>query len=228
MTFTQLVTESRRLVKATEVAYPISEVTDSLNRALDSAVSLIRQAEGRWQWQDTNDSTAPYSSTTTITSGTNQIVIDPTYERVQRVAIKAPGATYFTKLIPFDVADPKCLDMYNTAQTGVPTHYDKMGKYFILYPTPNYTQANSFQVFYEQGPSYFTTADTTKAPGIEPLFHRYLSLSAAYDYAMINLTKVAGTIRQEMALMEKKIQDFYAHRDKDDKPQMRVRTQSFR
>lgn len=228
MTFTQLVNESRRLVKATDVAYPIADVTESINRALDSAVSLIRQSEGRWQWQDTNDSVAPYSSTTSITTGTNQIVIDPTYERIQRVTIKRPGDTTFTKLKPFDVSDPLCLDMYNTGSTGVPTHYDKMGKYFVLYPTPNYTQANSFQVFYEQGPSYFTVSDTTKTPGIEPLFHRYLALSAAYDYAMINLTKVADKIRQEMTLMEKRMQDFYMHRDKDDKPKLSVRYRSFR
>lgn len=228
MNYTELVNESRRLVKATEISYPISEVNDSINRALDKTVALIRQSEGRWQWQDTNDSSAPYASTTSITTGTNQIVIDPTYQRIQRVAIKAPNATSFTKLIPFDIADPKCLDMYNTGITGIPTHYDKMGKYIILYPTPNYTQANSLQVFYEQGPSYFTVSDTTKTPGIEPMFVRLLTLNAAFDYAFINQLPIAKSLRDEIVLMENKLQDFYAHRDKDDSPKLSVKVQSFK
>lgn len=223
MTFSEIVAETRRLVKATTASYSVEDITSSVNRALDRVVTLIRQTEGRWQWDDTNQVNAPYTSTTTITAGTNQYIIDPTYHRVERLNIKAPGATYFTKLMPFDISDPACLDMYNTASQGVPQYYDKMGNYFVLYPTPSYTQANSLQVFYERGPSYFTSADTTKAPGFNSLFHRLVSLWAAYDYAMINSIANVDRLRNEIALEEEKLQDFYAFRDKDESIRMGVR-----
>lgn len=219
MTYNDLQTEARDLVKASDASYDDTQLNSSLNRALERAVALIRDSDGRWQWDDTNSTDLPFA-TTGINANQGDYTLDPTHYEIDRVEIKQLGGSFY-KLQPFDVNDPVCQSYTNlTTNTGAPLYYDKVGMSLILTPAPNYTQASSLTVYYRRGPSYFTTADTTKSPGINPLFHRVLSLWAAYDYAFINQLANKNDLRQEIIIIEKQMQDFYAHRDKDDKPQL--------
>lgn len=227
MTFTEILTEARRLVKADSTSYPTSEITESANRALDRAVALIREAEGRWQWDDTNATDLPVA-TTALTDGIQDYELDATHYEMERVEVQDETGKW-TKVHPIDQADiydQAMSDFLSTA--GVPQYYDKVGRSILLYPTPSYTQADSLKVFYKRGPSYFTTSDTTKTPGINPLFHRLLPLNCAYDYAFINQLTVAPSLQDKILTMEDDLINHYARRDRDDKIRLRVRRGNFR
>lgn len=227
MTFTEITTEARRFSKSSSSSYPIAEVTASANKALNRVTALIREAQARWQWDDASNSDFPFA-TTALVDGQQDYSLDPTHYRIERVEVMDQDNNW-TKLFPIDQAD-----IYNQAitdfesQGGVPLYYDKVGNSILLYPQPNYSQAASLKVFYERGPDYFTTSDTTKEPGFNPLFHSLISLWSAYDYAFINQLPISNLLRSEIAIMEGDMKDYYTLRDEDDRIQLRPRHRSYR
>lgn len=227
MTFTEILTEARRLVKADSTSYPTSEITASANRAYDRVVALIREAEGRWQWDDTNNTDLPIA-TTALTDGQQDYALDPTHYEIERVEVQDEVGGWH-KLMPIDhadVYDQSVTDFLATA--GTPAHYDKIGNSILLYPTPSYTQSASLKVWYKRGPSYFTTSDTTKTPGFNTLFHRLIPLHSAHDYAFINQLSVDSSLVSAIALMEDDLTNHYARRDRDDHIRLRPRVGNYR
>jgi hypothetical protein len=206
---------------------------------MDRITTLIRDAEGRWQWDDSNNTDFPFA-TTTLNINQQDYALDPTHYRIERVEMKDTAGNW-TKLIPIDQAD-----IYNQSLTGflssvaIPVYYDKVGNSLFLYPVPSYTQAASLKVYYERGPNYFVSTDTTKTPGFNPLFHRLVALWVAYDYAFINSIAIAnslyGFIRSRgtslpsgiIRDMEENLQDYYSLRDKDDHLALKTRVVSSR
>jgi hypothetical protein len=227
MTFTEILTEARRLVKADSTSYPTSEITESANRALDRAVALIREAEGRWQWDDTNNTDLPIA-TTALVDGQQDYELDPTHYEMERVEVQDELGGWH-RVLPIDQADiydQSITDFLSTA--GTPQYYDKIGRSIMLYPTPSYSQDDSLKVWYKRGPSYFTVSDTTKTPGFNALFHRLIPLHSAYDYAFINQLSVAPSLQDKILTMEDDLINHYSRRDRDDKIRLRVRTGNFR
>lgn len=228
MTFSDLVADTRRLSDTNAQSYTIANVTASINRAFERVTSLIREAQGRWQQDDSNNTDFPIA-TATLTSGQQDYELDPNeHFRIERVEVKDTAGGW-TKLIPFDQSD-----VYNQplsdflSGSGIPQFYDKVGNSLFLYPKPSYTQAASLKLYYERGPSYFTVSDTTKSPGFNPLFHRLLSLWAAHDYAFIKQLKVDASLQGEIALMEEKLQGYYSLRDMDDRVRLKGRVINYR
>lgn len=227
MQFSEVLTDTRRLSKSSTASYPTSEITDSANRALERITGLIRQAQGRWQWDDSNDTDFAIA-TATLNIDQQDYELDSTHYRIERFEIKSTAGQW-SKLHPIDQAD-----VYDQSLTdflsisGTPQYYDKVGNSIFLYPKPNYTQSASLKVFYERGPSYFATTDTTKQPGFNPLFHRLIPLWAAFDYAFINQLDVASTLRGEIAVMEDALAEYYARRDSDEHITLKARLMNFR
>lgn len=227
MQFSEILTDTRRTTKSNATSYPTSEIVDSANRALERITGLIRQAQGRWQWDDSNETDFAIA-TATLTTDQQDYELDPTHYRIERFEIKSTAGQW-SKLKPIDQADvydQSLTDFLSVA--GTPQYYDKVGNSIFLYPKPNYTQAASLKVFYERGVSYFTTSDTTKQPGFNPLFHRLIALWAAFDYAFINQMDVAATLRGEIASMEEALAEYYARRDLDEHITLKARLMNFR
>ena len=75
--------------------------------------------------------------------------------------------------------------------------------------------------------SYFVVGDTTKKSGIAGIFHEYLVLRPAYQYAYRNGLTNANALREEMLLMEQEMVKYYGRRDKHDAPQITTKWKSF-
>ena len=227
LTFTQILSESRRLVRANSSSYSTDDITSSSNRALDREVAVIRDAQGRWQFDDSNNTDFPIA-TTGLVANQQDYGLDPTHYRIERVEVLDEAGNW-TKLTSIDEAD-----IYNQSITdflsgaGVPQYYDKTANSLFLYPKPNYTQSASLKVFYERGPSYFTSADTTKTPGFNPMFHSLIPLWCAYDYAFVNQLDIADRLRAEIASMEENLISYYSLRDKDEHLGLRARLSNYR
>ena len=227
MTFTEILAEARRLVKADSTSYSTSDITDSVNRAYDRVVSLIREAEGRWQWDDDNNTDIAIA-TTPLVADQQDYELDLTHLEIERFEVKDENDTWY-KLAPIDQADVYDATVTSLLSTaGVPMYYDKIGNMVFLYPKPSYAQDASLKIWYKRGPSYFASSDTTKVPGFASIYHRILPLYAAYDYAFINQLSVKGDLGSSIAIMEEDIQSHYARRDRDDKLRLVPRTHSYR
>lgn len=227
MTHTEILAEARRLVRGNSTSYPTSEIVESENRALERIAAIIRNAQGRWQWDDSNQTDLP-SATTSISSGIGDYDTDPTHYRISRVEVKDTGGNW-VKLVPLDPKDVVDASWRALLEgTGTPQYYDKVGDSLILYPTPDYSQAASLAVYYERGPNYFTTSDTTKAPGFNPLFHRLLPLWAAYDHALINRMDSRNDLRRDIQSMEEALESHYLLRDRDEHVRLASRPARFK
>jgi len=228
MTFTELLADARRLVKDTNTAFTTSEFTSSANRSLEYVTGLIREAQGRWQWDDSNETDFAIATTTLTTDVPDYSLDGTSHFRIERVEVKDTAGSW-TKLKSIDQADIYDQSLTDfMSGTGIPQYYDKVGNSLFLYPTPSYTQSASLKLFFERGPSYFETTDTTKTPGFNPLFHRLISLSAAYDYAFINQLPVATSLQGEIAKLESQLQEYYTLRDLDEHIQLKARNYNYR
>lgn len=226
MTFTEILAEARRLSKSNSASYSTEDITTSANRALDRATSLIRNADGRWQWDDSNYTDFP-RSTRSLVADQQDYSLDPTHYRIERIEVKDSASTW-SKLTSIDQADLFDVSLTDfLSSSGVPQYYDKIGNSVLLYPKPSYSQSASLKVFYQRGPSYFTSTDTTKTPGFNTLFHRLVPLWCAYDYAFINQLEVKDDLLQEIAAMEGQLQEYYSLRDKDEHIGLRARYYNF-
>lgn len=236
MTYTQIINEARRIVKASATSLPDSEILASANNAMERETAIIRNSEGRWQWDDSNDTDFPFA-TTSLVINQQDYSLDPTHYRIERVELKDEAGSW-KKLIPIDQAD-----IYNQSLTGflssiaIPSYYDKVGNSLFLYPIPSYSQAASLKVFYERGPSYFLSTDTTKTPGFNPLFHKIIPYWIAYDYAVINDLPITKTLYQMtgngdavglIPEMENNLKGYYLLRDKDEHLRLQSRVVSSR
>jgi len=229
MTFTQILAEARRLVKANSTSYTTADITVSANKALDRVVTIIRDSEGRWQWDDTNQTDFPFG-TTALVANQQDYSVATSHLKIERVEVKNEAGVW-NKMKPIDQADlfdQSITDFLSTA--GDPVYYDKVGSSVLLYPKPDYSQAASLKVFHERGPSYYTVSDTTKEPGFASIFHNLIPMWCAYDYALINSNTVLENLRTEIDIWEDKLKDHYSHRDKDEKIRLTVMgaKQSFR
>jgi len=219
MTFTEILAESRRLTKTSgnTTSYSADDITVSANRALDRITAIIRDSEGRWQWDDTNYTDFPFATTALVADQQDYSLATP-HHKIERVELKDSSGAW-NKLVPIDQADlfdSSITDFLKTS--GTPKYYDKIGTSVLLYPKPSYSQAASLKVFHERGASYFTSSDTTKQPGFISTFHSLVPMWCAYDYALLNLSaSFTKGLREEIALWEDWLKGYYAKRDKDEK-----------
>jgi hypothetical protein len=93
-----------------------------------------------------------------------------------------------------------------SASGGTPTRFLEVNNTVFLDPEPNYSASASGKTFYKRAPSYFTTADTTKEPGILPAnFHEMVAIASSYDYLLVfksNAKTLISRVEIELNKME--------------------------
>lgn len=194
----------------------LADFTNKINRAYDKLATKIMSVDGRWQWDDSNYSDHPIGSTQ-LNSGQQDYAFDVEHMEISKVLIR-DSAGNKTLITPIDENDPigRSLLEDSTSTGGTPMFYDKKGASMFLYPTPNYTKAAGLIVHYQRKPSYFATSDTTKAPGVPALFHRYLSLEASIDYTVSKQQPVKNDWIVLLKEIENDMMEFYSKRSKDE------------
>lgn len=209
--------------------FPDATLVVLANNALDRVTSLILKSDGRWQFDDENNTDLPIA-TTALVSGQQDYSLAVTHLGIDRVEVQDNATTpSWHKLLPIDQAD-----LYQTAMTsflssnGLPQYYDKIGNSVLLYPIPNYAQAASLKLYFKRGPSYFLTSDTTKTPGFNTLYHELIPLWIAYNFAIANGKANAPGLMTEIQSREDALKEDYSLRDKDDRLILRARPQSWR
>jgi hypothetical protein len=206
-------------VKTNSASYPLTEKTRDINLALDRVFALIFQVGGTWQFDDSNHDDYPII-TRSLQSGkrdypftedeNGNLILD-----IYKVMIADQNGLYFEVLPVDQQTNPPITMIDGQNVSGQPFFYDKTANGIFLDPIPNYTVANGIKVFINRTASYFTTADATKKPGFNGLFHEYLVLRPSYQYAYRNSLPNMNVLKAEMQEMENEIMDSYKKREKD-------------
>lgn len=207
--------------------FPDATLVPLVNNAYERVTGLINSADGRWQFDDSNNTDMPIA-TTDIVQNQQDYTFSAGQLEVTRMEIKDSSGNW-QKLDPLDQTD-----IYNQSLTdfmktpGVPQFYDKIGNSIFLYPVPNYSQSASLKLWYERGPNYFLTSDTTKQPGFNTLFHDLLAYWPAYDYALAHAKSNANSIMAVIQEKEDALEEYYALRSHDDPVALKARPRSYR
>ena len=218
-------------INTDSTSYPIEQKTRNINRHLDQVVSLILSSDGRWQFDDSNQTDLPIGTATLVSEQQDYTIAGGTFLDVTRVDVKDINGNYVT-LTPIDQREVTSQSLSEFMKTpGMPRYYDKIGDSIFLYPKPStsmVTASEGLKVYFQRVASYFAITDTTKVPGFAPLYHRILSVGAALDYAIQNdmMTKV-NILTPMYAKLEAGLIDFYSSRSKDEQVRMRVRRENF-
>ncbi len=229
MTINDIRTKTYFLTSTNASSYPDSILITEANNALDRVTSLILQSDGRWQWDDENNTDLPIA-TTALVANQQDYSLAVSHLQETRLEVQDNNTTpQWHKLIPIDQSDLYSQAMVKSSTFGgLPAFYDKIGNSFFLYdatlnPAPNYSQAASLKIYFKRPPSYFVTADTTKSPGFNQLYHELIPLWISYNYAIANGKANATLLMNQIVLKEQALQDDYASRDKDDHPRLQSR-----
>jgi hypothetical protein len=212
-------------------SYPLVDKTRDVNAWLDLVVALIMTADGRWQFDDANYLNANNATDDLVENQQDYTISGLSFLNISRVEVKDANGKYY-ELQPMDEHDVKGLGMTSFHETaGRPVCYDKRGDSINIYPKPSaslVTLSEGIKIYFQRVGSYFVSADTTKSPGFNPLFHRILSLGPALDYCSQNgLTTKVNIITPRLDELKKGLVDAYASRSKDENVRMRVRRENY-
>lgn len=222
MTVSDLNTHISFLTKTNTTSFPAADRLIMVNDAYRRVTSLIMTADGRWEWDDNNNTTDLPQATTALVSGQADYTLASAHLRITGMEVKNSSGTWF-KLYPIDKSDWGDKNISVTQQqtlTGLPTEYDLLGASIVLYPTPNYSQAASLKVHFTRGPAEFTSGEVstgTKEPGFSSLYHTLLSYWPSYNYAVANGLPQANGYMAEIQRMEDALVKDYSRRDPDER-----------
>lgn len=199
------------------------QFTRLINEALNRVTSLILKSDGRWQFDDNNNTDFPIGTTSLVTTaGSEQqdYALDVTHLKILGVEVKNSDGDFYG-LTPIDQVDIMDNSVTNFLSTpGKPQYYDKLGNSIFLYPPPlaaDVTASGGLKVRFQRPPSYFVYTDTTKVPGFNSLYHRLVALIASRDYAISKSMKVAKGISELATQAEEALIEDYTLRNKDER-----------
>ncbi len=212
----------------------LATFTRYINEALNRVVSLIMLADGRWQWDDNNNTDFPIATTdlvTTLGSEQQDYAFAITFLKITRVeCLDAAGNWRLLKPIDqADIYDQSLPDFLKTP--GLPTYYDKIANSIFLYPKPLATSVTStagLKVWFQRPPSYFVTSDTTKVPGFNSMYHRLVALIASRDYAVAKQLPVGKDLSALVVQQEESLSESYTLRNKDEHIKLSAKRYNFR
>lgn len=220
MNYTNIINKSYFLTKTNLVSFPIADMTILANNALDRVCSLIIKSDGRWQFDDSNQTDLPIA-TTALVANQKDYALATSHLEITRVEIKDTNGDW-TVLQPFDQKDTAQALAEFMDTPGTPKFYDKLGNSVFLYPSPDYSQAASLKVYFTRGMSYFIVSDTTKEPGFSSLYHDLIPLWISYEYAIANGLPNSALLFAEITRKETELVDNYQKRSKDEPIRARV------
>lgn len=202
----------------------LKQWTAEVNIALDRAFHLIFEADGRWQFDDSNHTDYPIITTNLVAnqrdysfsadSNSNLIL------SIQKIAIlQSATATLYAEIEPADAQtdDYSPYVQNDTSVTGIPDRYDKLANGIFLEPIPSYNATAGLKVYISREGSYFAYTDTTKKPGFAGLYHEYLAVYPAWQYAQANNLANQNGLLTNVQMLEDAIVRHYSKRAEDER-----------
>lgn len=211
-------------------SYSTAVKTRDINLAFDDYQNLVKKVANTWQADDSNHTKYP-NMTFNLVSGQQDYAFttDEQGNQVQdiyRVECKDANGNW-RLLNPVDeMRYNQAISQLDT-QTGTPTEYWKTANGIFLCVKPNYSQTSGIRMFFTRSPSYFTTSDTTKEPGIPNGHHKYLAWKPAFLYWLPIDSAKANIYAQEVKKIEDEITEDISHRNRDEKLGFRPRYRNF-
>jgi len=197
----------------------LKQFTGQINDAYMKATNIIVSADGIWEWDDTNMSDLPGSTTDLNADQSDyQILKDaPTstqdWLEIKGVNVKDESGSWYKlkyrsrKMFGSPRAERETV-------TGTPTTFFVEGTQIFLDAMPNYDSSGGLEVLFNRVPLEFSSTDTTKRPGFNTLFHEYLVLVPSYWWEKYKRVGDPEQTKRDIVEMEMAMSKFYNNRSK--------------
>jgi hypothetical protein len=222
MNIAELNAEIRSLCDADATSYSAADLLRRVNNSLETLVGKIINADGTWQFDDSNYSDLPVG-TQTLVASQSAYTFNDKFLQILEILVKDINGDWII-LNPTDQVEmPGNIPLDEAFESsGLPIYYDKVSEDTIkLYPAPsatNCTLTNGLKIKFKRTASIFTTAEVntgTKVPGIASPFHILIAYLAAIPYCMTYKKDRVALYQREVEILTKDMLTFYALREKD-------------
>lgn len=195
--------------------------TNYINRAMESVSVALLMSDGRWEFDDANNTTQPVGRTNLV-SGQKQYSLDTSHIVIDKVVAKdSAGNGYELRRIGLDGINVDPEELMDGG--GIPRFFDLRGADIHLYPTPDYSYSAGLVVYFRRKAGSFAYTDTTKVPGFNAAYHEAVSLEASACFAEDNTMESAASLRDRADKKMKSLQKFTAKRGRDSATVIRPR-----
>ncbi len=230
------------LCDSNDTSYPRVDKTRRVNNFFEELVSEIINADGTWQYDDTNHTDLPVG-TGLLVEGQESYSFASEYLQIEAIEVLNKEGTRYRRLKAIDLNDLHGegpddyfgVDGSGNPTKGYPEWYDISGDTIRLYPAPaaaNVTLAAGLKIWFKRTGSLFTVASDTSAdtqePGLPSTHHVLLAYMAAIPYCMSYKKDRVVMYQNKVNEMKGTLIKHYAHREKDRKKVIRPRKISFR
>lgn len=217
------------LLGTDSTSYPLAQKLRNINLHYYDVVTDILASQSNWEWDDTNNTDFPIG-TTTLVAGQRDYSLPTDFLKLLRVEVKDANGDY-QKVEQFDESQIHGIGLATFMENnGMPIYYREVANSIELYPAPaaaNVTLTAGLKIYYQRNQTEFTTSDAAVSPGFAAPFHRILSIGAAYDYASIKGLARAGALKSRLEELRLTLKEYYASRNRENRPRMRVRKYNY-
>ena len=218
-------------------SFPLARATREINASLEELVGDIINADGTWEYDDTNYTDLP-RGTGLLIEGQEQYSFAAEYLQVTAIEILDTNSIY-RRIKPLDHKELNGLSPREyfgmsggNPVKGFPEYFDILGDSIFLYPAPaaasNVTLTAGLRVWFKRTADLFTTSDTSQAPGLPSTHHVLLAYMAAIPYAMSYKKDRVGWLEKKVVEMKKTLLAHYGMREKTREKQITSDYISFR
>ncbi len=195
-------------------ANKLLEFTRYANRTSRKIWHWIFQAQGVWQYDDSNESDQP-EGTANLVSGTQIYDLPTGTLTVRRVELKNEAGKWS---ILNQIAEGEihtAIPEY-TEDDGTPWEYRLIGDEIQLFPAPDYSSTGGLKVYFDRSSTDFVGTDTTKTPGFATPYHDLVGIGASIEWLKAKRpdTRTLQELKLDWQRGEQEITDFYSQRNK--------------
>ena len=226
--------EIDRLCDSDDTSYTRVAKTSRVNNSLEQVIGWLLNADGLWQFDDTNYTTLPIG-TYTLVEAQQSYTFASDFLDILTVKVLDVNSNWVV-VKPLDQQEDRSIALEEQfAATGLPIYYDKIGDSIKLYPAPTSTAvtlSSGLKVEFKRTASLFTVASDTSADTTEPGFASPYHVILAF---MASIPQCMAYHKDRVLLYEKKVMDlkkelieFYTKREKDTRHRISMAPISFR
>ena len=225
MTISDINQEARDLCDADTTSYPAATLLRRINIAYESVVGWLINADGKWQFDDTNYGNFPIGTYTLVNSQGIYSFNDKFLQILDIQVMDNDGK--YQIVTPIDQKDTQSkIPLRREFETdGFPLYYDKLTDDTIeLLPAPDngvsVTLASGLRIYFKRTADLFTAAQVTtgtKEPGFHSTFHIILAYMVAIPYCMTYKKDRVGLYQTEVLRLKDALIKQYTKRAKDER-----------